>query len=115
LRFVQGSGGNLHCHIIGFAGFNVTGYEFKGNGGSIDGSFVHVDWRERHVGHVDVFGATTSHAKSADSKRARRARCARARRRPSAPPDAQVVRSRARAARRSRNCSTWPGSRPTTI
>src|SRR5262249_31357776 len=42
---VRGGGTNLQYHVIGFTGFYVTGYDFQGNNGTIDGSFVHVDWQ----------------------------------------------------------------------
>ena len=58
---LQGTGTNLKYHIIGFAGFNVTGYQFKGSGGSIQGSFVHVDWQGSGTSNTSTyFGATTS-------------------------------------------------------
>jgi len=58
----QGSGSNLQYHIIGFAAFNVTSYQFKGNSGTIDGSFVHVDWQGSGTSDTsNYFGATTSH------------------------------------------------------
>lgn len=57
----QSSGSNLQYHIIGFAGFNITGYKFIGNGGKIDGSFVHVDWQGTGSGSgSNYFGATTT-------------------------------------------------------
>jgi len=59
---VQGNGSNLQYHIIGFAGFTVTSYEFQGNNGTIDGSFVHVDWQGTGTSDTSTyFGATTSH------------------------------------------------------
>ena len=58
---VQGNGSNLQYHIIGFAGFTVTSYQFKGNAGTIDGSFVHVDWQGSGTSDTSTyFGATTS-------------------------------------------------------
>jgi Flp pilus assembly protein TadG len=42
---VSGSGANLQYHVIGWAVFEPTGYDFHGNGGSIDGSFDHVTWQ----------------------------------------------------------------------
>ena len=58
---VQSGGTNLQYHVIGFAGFHVTGYEFQGNNGTIDGSFVHVDWQGSGTSDTsDYFGATTS-------------------------------------------------------
>lgn len=58
----QSSGSNLKYHIIGFAAFNVTGYQFKGNAGTIDGSFVHVDWQGSGTSNTSTyFGASTSH------------------------------------------------------
>lgn len=58
---IQGNGANLQYHIIGFAGFTVTGYTFKGNGGTIDGSFAHVDWQGTGTSDTSTyFGATTT-------------------------------------------------------
>jgi Putative Flp pilus-assembly TadE/G-like len=58
---IQGNGSNLQYHIIGFAGFVVSDYTFKGNGGSIDGSFKHVDWQGSGTSDTSTyFGATTS-------------------------------------------------------
>ena len=58
---IRGGGTNLQYHIIGFAGFHVTDYQFIGNGGKIDGSFVHVDWQGTGSGSgSNYFGATTS-------------------------------------------------------
>jgi hypothetical protein len=57
----QGNGANLEYHVIGFAGFTVTDYTFKGNSGTITGSFTKVDWGG--AGTTDTttyFGATTS-------------------------------------------------------
>jgi hypothetical protein len=57
----QSGGTNLQYHIIGFAGFHVTDYKFKGSGGEIDGSFVHVDWQGSGSGTgSNYFGATTT-------------------------------------------------------
>jgi hypothetical protein len=57
----QGSGSNLQYHIIGFAGFVVTSYQFQGNNGWLDGSFVHVDWQGTGTSDTSTyFGATTS-------------------------------------------------------
>jgi hypothetical protein len=58
---VQSNGANLQYHIIGFAGFTIGGYTFKGNGGSIQGAFAHIDWAG--TGSSDTsnyFGATTT-------------------------------------------------------
>ena len=58
---VQGGGTNLQYHVIGFVGFNLTGYDFQGSGGHIDGSFVHVDWEGSGTSNTSTyFGATTS-------------------------------------------------------
>jgi hypothetical protein len=58
---VQSNGSNLQYHIIGFAGFVVTSYEFQGSGGTIQGSFVHVDWQGTGTSSTSTyFGATTS-------------------------------------------------------
>jgi len=57
----QGNGANLQYHVIGFAGFHVNGYSFKGNSGTIDGWFVHVDWQGTGTTNTsNYFGATTS-------------------------------------------------------
>ncbi len=57
----QSNGSNLQYHIIGFAGFTITGYNFQGNGGTINGSFTHVDWQGSGSGSSsNYFGATTS-------------------------------------------------------
>jgi Flp pilus assembly protein TadG len=56
-----GNGANLQYDVIGFAGFNLQGYEFKGNSGSIDGHFVEVDWEGSGTSDTSTyFGATTS-------------------------------------------------------
>jgi hypothetical protein len=58
---VQSNGSNLQYRIIGFAGFLVTSYQFQGNGGTIQGSFVHVDWQGTGTSDTSTyFGATTS-------------------------------------------------------
>jgi Flp pilus assembly protein TadG len=57
----QGNGANLQYHVIGFAGFNITDYTFKGNSGTITGSFVQTDWQG--TGTTDTttyYGATTT-------------------------------------------------------
>jgi hypothetical protein len=57
----SGNGANLQYHVIGFAGFNLTGYEFKGNNGEIYGSFTKVDWTGSGSSDTSTyFGATTS-------------------------------------------------------
>ncbi len=56
-----GNGANLQYHVIGFAGFNLQGYAFKGNSGSIDGYFVKVDWQGAGTSDTSTyFGATTT-------------------------------------------------------
>ena len=58
---VSGGGANLQYHVIGFAGFNLQGYDFQGNSGQIDGWFVHVDWKGTGTSDTSTyFGATTS-------------------------------------------------------
>jgi Flp pilus assembly protein TadG len=58
---VSGGGTNLQYHVIGFAGFNVTGYSFQGGGGTIDGSFVHVNWQGTGTSNTtNFFGATNA-------------------------------------------------------
>jgi Flp pilus assembly protein TadG len=57
----RGGGSNLQYRIIGFAGFVVTSYQFQGNNGWMDGSFVHVDWEGTGTPNTSTyFGATTS-------------------------------------------------------
>jgi hypothetical protein len=57
----QGNGANLQYHVIGFAGFNLQDYSFKGNSGTITGSFVKVDWQGSGTTNTSTyFGATTS-------------------------------------------------------
>jgi Flp pilus assembly protein TadG len=57
----SGNGANLTYHVIGFAGFNVQGYSFKGNSGTIDGYFVKVDWEGTGTSNTSTyFGATTA-------------------------------------------------------
>ena len=57
----SGNGANLQYHVIGFAGFNLQGYSFKGNGGTIDGYFNKVDWEGTGTSDTSTyFGATTS-------------------------------------------------------
>ena len=57
----QGGGSNLQYHVIGFAGFHVTGYAFQGNGGRITGYFTKVDWTGTGSGSAsNYFGATTT-------------------------------------------------------
>jgi Flp pilus assembly protein TadG len=57
----QGNGANLQYHVIGFAVFNLTGYAFHGNSGTIDGSFVHADWQGSGSNSAaNYFGATTT-------------------------------------------------------
>jgi hypothetical protein len=57
----RSNGSNLQYHIVGFAGFVVTSYQFQGNGGSMQGSFVHVDWQGDGTSDTsNYFGATTS-------------------------------------------------------
>jgi Flp pilus assembly protein TadG len=58
---ISGNGSNLQYHVIGFAGFHLTGYTFKGNSGSMDGYFVHVDWEGSGTSNTSTyFGATTT-------------------------------------------------------
>jgi hypothetical protein len=57
----QGNGANLQYHVIGFAVFNLTDYAFKGNSGTITGSFVKADWQGSGTTNTSTyFGATTS-------------------------------------------------------
>jgi hypothetical protein len=56
----SGSGSNLKYHVIGFAGFLVTSYKFKGNGGEMSGYFVKVDWNGSAGSSLNYFGATST-------------------------------------------------------
>src|SRR5262249_16970212 len=57
---IRDGGANLQYHVIGFTGFNLSGYEFKGSGGEIYGSFVHVSWKGSGTSDTTTyFGATT--------------------------------------------------------
>ena len=57
----SGNGANLQYHVIGFAGFHVTDYTFKGNSGTISGYFVKVDWNGSGTNSgSNYFGATTT-------------------------------------------------------
>jgi len=56
-----GNGANLQYHVIGFAGFTITGYAFHGNSGTITGSFEQVDWGGTGTNSAtNYFGATTT-------------------------------------------------------
>lgn len=56
----RGNGAGFDYHVIGFAGFHLTGYKFKGPGGEIYGSFVHVSWKGTGTANTSTyFGATT--------------------------------------------------------
>jgi hypothetical protein len=39
-----GSGANFKYHVVGWVGFVVTGFDGKGNKGTVDGHFVRVIW-----------------------------------------------------------------------
>jgi len=54
-----GGGANLQYHVIGFAGFAMTGYDLRGPNGTISGSFVSVSWRGTGTDSGNYFGATT--------------------------------------------------------
>jgi len=56
---VTGQGANLQYNVIGWAAFKPTGYEFKGNGGTITGSFDHVTWSGVSGAAGKNFGAVT--------------------------------------------------------
>jgi hypothetical protein len=58
---IQGNGSNLAYHIIGFAGFAITSYDFHGSGGTITGSFQSVNWTGTgSTSGNNYFGATTT-------------------------------------------------------
>jgi Putative Flp pilus-assembly TadE/G-like len=46
----QGGGSNMEYHVIGFVGFKVAGYQFNGNGGTINGSFEATSWQGKGGG-----------------------------------------------------------------
>ena len=58
---VQGNGANLQYDVIGWAGFNLTGWSGRGSTATIFGSFVKVDWEGTGTSDTSTyFGATTS-------------------------------------------------------
>jgi hypothetical protein len=58
---ISGSGSGLAYHVIGFAGFKVTGWTAKGNNATVSGSFEKVDWTGFGTSDTSTyFGATTS-------------------------------------------------------
>jgi hypothetical protein len=42
---ISGSGANLTYHVIGWVGFYLTGYDARGNNGTLDGHFTRVIWQ----------------------------------------------------------------------
>ena len=40
----QGNGANLTYHVIGWVGFYLTGFDARGNNGTIDGYFTNIIW-----------------------------------------------------------------------
>ena len=50
----------MKYHVIGFAGFYLTGFNFNGNQGKINGHFVKVDWNGKASTNpaANYFGAT---------------------------------------------------------
>jgi secretion/DNA translocation related TadE-like protein len=54
----KGNGANFEYHVIGWVGFVVTGFEGKGNKGTVDGHFVRVIWEgiQSTSGTADDFG-----------------------------------------------------------
>jgi len=58
---VAGTGANMTYHVIGFAGFTMTGFSLRGSSGTISGSFTKVDWKGTGTSDPSTyFGATTS-------------------------------------------------------
>jgi len=55
----RAGGANLEYHVIGFAGFALTGFDLRGSNGTISGSFVSVSWRGTGSDSGNYFGATT--------------------------------------------------------
>lgn len=43
-RGTRGQGANFEYEVVGFAGFHVTGYDFQGSNGVIDGDFTRLIW-----------------------------------------------------------------------
>jgi len=54
-RTIREEGANLEYEVIGWVGFFVTGFEGKGNGGTVSGYFSRVIWE----GTLDGTGGTT--------------------------------------------------------
>ena len=55
---VQGNGANLQYHIVGWAGFFVTGWTAHGNNATISGYLKHVAWEGRvTTSATNYFGA----------------------------------------------------------
>jgi len=58
---VQGNGANLQYHVIGWAGFTLTGWSGRGSTATIYGSFSQVDWPGVGTPNTATYyGATTS-------------------------------------------------------
>jgi hypothetical protein len=55
----RGSGAGLQYHVIGFAGFTLSGFDLRGSDGTISGSFVSVSWKGTGSDSATYFGATT--------------------------------------------------------
>jgi Flp pilus assembly protein TadG len=58
---VAAQGAGMKYHVIAFAGFHLTGFNFNGNQGKINGYFVKVDWNGKASTNpaANYFGATT--------------------------------------------------------
>ena len=57
----SGNGANLTYHVIGWAGFHVTGWAAKGTAATITGYFDKVDWEGSGSSQTsNYFGATTA-------------------------------------------------------
>ena len=55
---VQGQGSSFQYNVVGWAGFRLTDYKFKGNGGEISGYFLSVAWEGTPTeGTSNYFGA----------------------------------------------------------
>ncbi len=54
----KGNGSNFEYHVIGWVGFVVTGFDGKGNKGTVDGHFVRVVWEgiQSESGTAEDFG-----------------------------------------------------------
>ncbi len=60
-KTISGSGSNAVYEVVGFVGFNVTGFVANGNTGKVNGSFTKVIWEgiQSQSGNNLNFGTTT--------------------------------------------------------